>query len=593
MTENSTNRVEIEDDLLADVSVDLGWQLIERFSTLVRESGSDEESAAADYIVGELKRLGVDHEVFEPELYLSLPRESSVVLPGSEGGGGGGGDSIRAKPPSFAVPTANGGLTASAVYVPAADMKDIADIFADLRDANVEGVRGKIVVSDGYAMPLPVQRFARAGAVGQSYVNPGENIHWGICTPIWGTPTDSNLEGRPNTPVVAINQADGRRLIDALAAGPADVTIHAALDEGWYRCKLPVATIDAGSDDFMLVHGHYDSWDVGIGDNAVGDATLLELARIFSAQRSKLKRSLKIAWWPAHSTGRYGGSTWYADQFAVQLRKHCVATINIDSPGCWNATAYEEVMWMAEADDLCRAAIVDGAGVEPGRRRPVRAGDYSFNQLGITSFFMLLSNIPKEMRDELGFYPVGGCGGNIAWHTEDDQLAVADREVLERDLRVYVTAIARVLNTEILPFDYRETVREIAQAVKGYRDAAAGQVDLSSIGDELENLTSALDDFYTAARSNGGEISAAEANDIQKELARILVPLNYSAGESFSHDPALPLRAVPRLSAIAKLDGYRDSKPERLPFLQTGIRRQVNKVANSLYLAARIARRHA
>ena len=29
--------------------------------------------------------------------------------------------------------------------------------------------------------------------------------------------------------------------------------------------------------------------------------------------------SQKIAWWPGHSTGRYAGSTWFADAFALDL----------------------------------------------------------------------------------------------------------------------------------------------------------------------------------------------------------------------------------------------------------------------------------
>ena len=54
------------------------------------------------------------------------------------------------------------------------------------------------------------------------------------------------------------------------------------LREGWMRCLLPVVEIrgQEDPDEFLLVHGHYDSWYEGIGDNATGDAALLELARV-------------------------------------------------------------------------------------------------------------------------------------------------------------------------------------------------------------------------------------------------------------------------------------------------------------------------
>jgi hypothetical protein len=340
----------------------------------------------------------------------------------------------------------------------------------------------------------------------------------------------------------------------------------------------------------MLVHGHYDSWDVGIGDNAVGDATLLELASIFHAHRKRLRRSLLVAWWPGHSMGRYAGSTWFADRFAMDLRERCVAALNIDSPGCWHATAYDEVMWMAEADEFCRRAIKDATGVTPHRLRPIRAGDYSFNQLGLTSFFMLLSNIPQAERDRLGFYPVGGCGGNTAWHTEDDLLSIADRDNLTRDLKVYVTAILRVLNAGILPFDYRATLKEIADAVDGYRKQAGALADFGPIDREMRRLKSALNAFYAALPGTGAGAATARANDILRELARLLVPINYSAGERFDHDPALPLGTVPRLAAAAHLN---NAPPERRPFVQAGLAREVNKVANALHEAWRLVRRSA
>ncbi len=573
----------VEAQLLADVSVDLGWRLIERFATLVRESGSADEFAAADYIAAELARLKIPHEVHEPTLFLSLPRSASVEWES------GGNARLVGKPPSFAASTGPNGLRGPAVHVPAAAVKDVADLFEDHRAAGTE-VRGKIVVSEGYAMPLAVQRFERAGAMGQVYINPGQRVHWGICTPIWGMPTDRTIDQKPKTPVLAISRPDGDRLLSAMQSGLGPVTIRTALEEGWYPCKVPVARIAGAADDFLLVHGHYDSWDVGIGDNAVGDATLLELARMFHAHKRKLRRSLWVAWWPGHSMGRYAGSTWFADRFAMELRQRCLAALNIDSPGCRDACAYEEVMWMAEAEDLCRRAIQDATGVTPHRLRPIRAGDYSFNQIGLTSFFMLLSNIPKAERDAKGYYPVGGCGGNIAWHTEEDTLDVADRDSLARDLRVYVTAIVRVLNATVLPFDYRATVNEIAEAVDACRKQAAGLLDFLSLGRELKQLKTALRTFYASLARSPRGAAAERANDTLKELARILVPINYAAGERFDHDPALPFGAVPRLAAAARLQA---ASAEQRRFLQAGLTREINKVANALHEAWRLIRRSA
>ena len=55
------------------------------------------------------------------------------------------------------------------------------------------------------------------------------------------------------------------------------------------RCLLPVVEIRGqhDPDEFLLVHGHYDSWYVGIGDNATGDADAAGAgARAVAAARS-------------------------------------------------------------------------------------------------------------------------------------------------------------------------------------------------------------------------------------------------------------------------------------------------------------------
>jgi len=573
------HRIKGEQELLSLVDTREAWALVERFATLVRESGTPDEFTAADYIVERLKDHGVPVEVHTPELLISLPRGASVEIEGREGAG-----RFRAKTSSFSLSTNGVPRTGELVYVPASKAKSVTDIFDSHVSSSGADVKGRVVVTEGFAMPTTVRALEQRGAIAQIFINPGENIHDGICTTIWGTPTVSNIHRKPSTPIACVNRTDGERLKALCEQGTVRAGVSTQLDERWRPCALPVATIQGTdrSDELLLVHGHYDSWDVGIGDNATGDAVLLELARIFHQGRQHLRRTLRIAWWPGHSTGRYAGSTWYADTFAMELRKHCVGHVDIDSPGCRHATAFEEVMWMMECDRLCRDAIQDRTGKESRRLRPLRAGDYSFNQIGLSAFFMLLSNRPIDERKQLGFYPVGGCGGDIAWHTEDDTIEVADREILRQDLEIYVTALARVANARLLPYDFRETVTELRAGLDEYQRQAGDGFSLAPVFAELGRLEEALKRLYALAPS--GEAEEDRFNRTLRELARQLVPLNYAFGERFDHDPAESLGVIPRLRDVSKL-----SRVERLSdqwrMLQTELVRQRNTVANTLYEA--------
>ena len=559
------------EELLADASFDLGWSLIERFAVLVRESGSPDERAAAHFITSRLQALDISFELHEPELFISVPRSASLEVEGT---------TMVGKPPSFCASTGPKGLTGQPIHLPATSIRDASELFKAAVEGELPDVRGKVVVTEGYPMPVSVARFEAAGAVGQVYINHGVNIHWGICTPIWGAPDESQLARKPSTPVLAINRTDGDRLIQAIEDGVEQVTLHTELDEGWRSCPVPVARIDGAEEEFVLVHGHYDSWDIGIGDNAVGDATLLELARIFHEHQEGLLRSVRIAWWPAHSTGRYGGSTWYADNFGIDLYRQCVATVNIDSPGCHGATEYDDIPWMAEAEDVCRTSIHSVTGIEPGHQRPLRAGDYSFNNLGLSSFYMLLSNMPTEERERLGFYPVGGCGGNIAWHTERDRIEIADRTNLERDLRVYLKTIGEFLTAEVIPLDYRRTMAELDEALQEYELKAAKRFDLTSIRRRLDAVSKRLDEIYPEIDARA--VDPAVANELILRLGRLVVPLGYAEEARFEHDPATPRVPIPRLAKLHDLEAMEEDAPERVPFVKTELRRNANEIAARL-----------
>jgi hypothetical protein len=241
---------------------------------------------------------------------------------------------------------------------------------------------------------------------------------------------------------------------------------------------------------------------------------------------------------------------------------------------------------MAETEELARESIRAGADSESEGMRPLRAGDYSFNQIGISSFFMLLSNIPADLAAEKGFYPVGGCGGNSnAWHTEGDTLDVADADNLLRDIHVYVEAVVRLATAPFLPFDHRAAVHEIGAAVTEYAEACEGVLDIEPVLAECAALIADLDEFYelverAVAEADDAHDAAVDFDWVQMALARELVPVNY-ARRRYYHDPALETPAVPDLAILRQWAALEDD-PDGRGFLIAQALRGRNRVVDAL-----------
>jgi hypothetical protein len=561
-----------------NLSLDLPWALVETFATMPRWQPED-VNRGADILVARLREAGVPVEVHAPEIFLSVPQSAAVSA---------GGVTYRAKPPSSAL-SMPGGQTGRLVTL-AANPKALRSYNRDIKTlfggsiASVEEVRrlvaGSIVVMQGFGNPALSSLIEEWGGIGLIAVNPGIDIHWGTCTTIWGSPDLQDLPRKPKIPVVAVNNPDGQRLM-ALAAQGGEATITTDLIEGWFAQKIPVVTIPGAvePEKFVLVHGHYDSWDVGVGDNATGDATLLELSRVLWNNRAELRRSVKLAWWPGHSTGRYAGSTWFADAFAMELDRNCVAQINCDSPGCRWATSYHDTRAFSESAHIAATAIRD---IVPdaviATQRPPQAGDYSFNNIGLPSFFMLSSTMPDELRREKNYYDVSGCGANIAWHTENDTLEVADGDVLLTDMKIYLLAALRLANAEILPFDWTATCDEFLKTIEGYETASQGLADLSPSRTATEALKADLAGLAGA--------SPARRNAALMELSRILVPINYTREARFRHDPAYTVPPLPTLALAAELPETTDDHLRRVA--QTELMRGQNRYLAAIGQARRV-----
>ena len=172
-----------ESDVLSEISLDEPWSLVEAFAEMPRWRPED-VNRGADEIVGRLKRLGIPVEVYEPEIYLSIPLSASVETAGG---------AHRAKPSSMSV-SAPDGVAGELVYIGAKAgslrtySRNIAEIFGDAPDAEttMSSLRGRILLTEGFGNPALTSVAEEFGAIGLIVINPGENIHWGTCTTIWG-----------------------------------------------------------------------------------------------------------------------------------------------------------------------------------------------------------------------------------------------------------------------------------------------------------------------------------------------------------------------------------------------------------------------
>jgi len=561
--------------IIREVGSDTPWSLVEAFARQPREKPADADRGA-ELIVERLRAAGVPGTAHEPEIYLSLPLAAAVAA---------GGRTFTAKPPAFAASVPEG-VEGPLVHLPEAGGGTPLDRNPTAGDG-LPDVRGKIVVIEGFALPNFTAGLEAAGAAAVVAVNPGERIHWGTVSTIWGTPEPEDLPRLPKIPSAAVSRADGDALI-ALAREGATARVTTELETGWFTQKLPVVEIPGRlePEKFVLLHGHYDSWDVGVGDNGTGNACMLEVARVLWRHRDALRRSVRIAWWPGHSTGRYGGSAWFADTFALDLAANCVVHLNCDSPGCRWATRYDRLSLTAETEAAVREVVGEITGQIPTGKRPQRNSDYTFNNIGISACFMASSMMTDEKRAELGYYVVGGCGGNIAWHTEDDTLEIADRDVLAKDIELYLTAVLHFANAERLPIDWRATAAEFLRTIDRYQEAAGGRVDLAPSRRAAEELRDALDAFYTAV--DAGRIGPREANATIRELARILVPVNYTRGPRFRHDPALNIPPLPTIEPATQLDRFDDAT---MGFARTQVMRGQNRLVAALREATRLVER--
>jgi N-acetylated-alpha-linked acidic dipeptidase len=542
---------------------------LEEFSRRMKLSGTPQELESFRYLKATLDSYGYQTELILHDAYISLPGRARIEVETETP------DCITH---SFSRPSPPGGLRGTVVYAGHGRTQDFA----------AQDVRGKIVLLESIANPGATRRASLAGAIGQIHISPHEHLHEMCVSSVWGSPTAETSENLPSTVVMSLRKADGDALKRRVRGNePVAVTLHAEVDTGWRKTPLLVAELPGpnGDDDpFVMFSGHHDTWYYGVMDNGGANATMLEIARLFAPERSQWRRGLRLCFWSGHSHGRYAGSTWYADTNWDELARRCVAHVNVDSTGARGNTVMADALSSAELSGLAAEAVRAQGGQELDGLRMSRAGDQSFWGIGVPSLFMGMGEQPAAAADNVMGAVFGGgarkgAGFGWWWHTPDDTLDKMDADLLVRDTRVYVHAIWRLLTDRVLPLDYAAGAATLDAELASLTQQLDGRFDLSPLTARVARLR---DQAAAVLATPVPDDEAAERiNAALVAVARAMVPMDYTTGDRFGHDPALPQTPYPVLDVVRQLAASRTGS-DQARFLAGSATRACNRLAFAL-----------
>lgn len=547
---------------------------VDEFSGLERVSGSADELQASEYVVETLREYGVEATLETADVLVSIPESAEIVV-----------THPTRQPIETAITTSFSGNT------PATGIHGTVINIPDVTSESVQraSVAGNIVLTKGFPTPKPVQLLTDAGAAGVIYETVSEShLHEMIVTPIWGTPSNETKDELPTLPVAQIHQSDAAWLKELVAGSSVELTLTTEVTTELRSIPFPIGRVDGTeSDRYMIVGNHVDSWHEGVTDNATAMAATIELARLFAEHPPK--RGVVFAFWPAHSTGRYAGSSWYADREWLDLRENSVLYLHLDLNGLRGADG----IWyqhMAELEDEHFAAIDAATDLPPrdddesflGSDRPGRNSDQSFWGTGTSS-------ILSGARLEPGTPDGGPIGGGWWWHTPEDTRDKVDIDVLVEETKLFATIAARVCYSPVLPHDFRATVTEIKTQLDEI--SSASEHAFTNIYDRLalahEELHAVYDDIDQLSATSDPEFLTA-VEDLYVALGNELIPILYVSGTDYGQDPALSQPLLPQLQCARSLP---DASGPTRRFIEVSTDRAANRICHRLDRTLRAVRR--
>lgn len=561
------------DQLLGQVDSHRLMKSVEEITKQIRLSATPEEARAFHYLENTLTKFGLDVRLFHRPAYISLPRSAELIING---------ETINCATHSM-LPSVSA-LTADLCYIASSQLNDKCQ-----HDLN-----GKILLTEGLAMASVLQDAARQGAVGVIFIT-GKRIHEMIVSNVWGSPTPYTDHLLPTLPAVSINAVDGAKLKEMALTGTLSAVMSTKVEHLWV--DLPILTADLTCDSspyYLLFTGHVDSWHYGAMDNASGNAAALEIARLLSPQKDRLRRGVKFVFWSGHSHGRYAGSTAFCDANFEDLHDNCFLHINADCLGGKGASVLTQAACMAETKNIGETAVRKVTGETLEGVRFGRSCDQSFWGTGTPSLFSGVSEQPLPEQNDAASTAFntmfgGGKSGGFGWwwHTTADTIELLDPENLKRDCQIYLCAVYIACIEQCIPFQESAAVAELTEFLQHYAALTSAELDFSDTLSSILQLQRSIELIERHKNNDPTPIWTDTYNQLIIKLEQLLIPLNYVKGSIYHHDPAIRQPPIPLLEEITDLVAAKgDHTRQTLCIL---LQRRLNQVRHQIKRANELA----
>ena len=453
-------------------------------------------------------------------------------------------------------------------------------IYSDPRDDGF--FQGDVYGQGAWRPGQGVQR----GSVMDMPIHPGDPL-----TPGWGAEAGGRRLERSESktllkiPVLPISYDDALPLLKNLKGavapelwrgalpltyhlGPGPAKVHLKLAFDWQVRPLYNVIVRIDGTEFhdeWIIHGnHHDAWVNGASDPTSGNVALMETARGLSELLKtgwKPRRTIVIASWDGEEWGLLGSTEW-AEKHRDELAQKAVAYINSDSTGKgWlsmsgshsleafiNDVARDvpdprgsgKSVFDAKRARLLEQALNDAARATIGARRNLRV-----DALGSGSDYTVFLDFLQIASLDVGF---GGDGGGGVYHSVYDSyywfthFSDGDFTHTAALSRVIGTALLRLADADVLPFEFRgtaTTLREYVDDIAGMPDVD-GKLDLTPVRSAIAKLAVAADRYEKAL----ARLDRVDSPHLERARAQ-LTELNgtlYRTERAFRHEAGLPRR---------------------------------------------------